>query len=237
MIGQDPMVSLNPLFRVGWQVQEVVRRHRNGVSKSEAVDITIDLLRQVELDDASDVFRRYPHELSGGMAQRVSVARALAGDPELLIADEPTTALDVTIQAEILALLRRLQSERDMAVLLVTHDWGVVAELAHRAVVMYAGQVVEVGDVQRLFKYPTHPYTAGLMASNPHYALKEEALRTIPGSVPQPGDWPTGCRFAPRCEFCISKCQGGPIALVAPGSGSRRVRCVRHAELAERLAR
>jgi len=237
MIGQDPMVSLNPLFRAGWQVQEIVCRHRDGISKSEARDVALDLLRQVDLDDAPDVFRRYPHELSGGMAQRVSIARALAGNPELLIADEPTTALDVSVQAEILALLRRLEAERNMAVLLVTHDWGVVAELADRAVVMYAGEIVEVGQVEQIFARPSHPYTAGLTASSPHYASKKEALRTIPGSVPRPGDWPAACRFSPRCDLSIKACETGPIALVEAESGSRKVRCVRHAEFAERTAR
>ena len=168
LVSQEPKVSLNPVFRVGWQLTDLIRIH-HGLSRRAARRRAIALLERVELPDP-DRARRYPHELSGGMAQRVAIARALAGDPKLLIADEPTTALDVTVQAEILDLLRDLQRDRGMAVLLVTHDWGVVADLCDRAVVMYAGQIVERGNVRQIFRGPLHPYTRALLASNPHAA-------------------------------------------------------------------
>jgi peptide/nickel transport system permease protein len=213
VISQEPMVSLNPAFRVGWQLTEVVRRHA-GVSRKEARERAVDLLRQVRLPDPEAMMRRYPHELSGGMAQRVVIARALAGEPRLLIADEPTTALDVTVQAEILALLRTLQSERGMSILLITHDWGVVADLCDRAVVMYAGQTVETSDIEPIFDHPAHPYTAGLLAANPHHADGVHVLRTIQGSVPGPGSWPEGCHFRARCPFAQSDCGRGVIPMV-----------------------
>jgi peptide/nickel transport system permease protein len=231
LISQDPMVSLNPSFRVGWQLAEVVRRHTH-VSRKTASERAIELLRQVELTDPEQVVRRYPHELSGGMAQRVSIARALAGEPDLLIADEPTTALDVTLQAEILALLRRLKEDTGMAILLVTHDWGVAADLADHVIVMYAGQVVERGPVGPLFAEPLHPYTQGLIESNPHHAVGRGRLSSIPGTVVRPGEWPVGCHFQDRCKFAIAACSLDkiPVALPAPG---RETRCIRFEELKE----
>jgi peptide/nickel transport system permease protein len=229
LISQEPMVSLSPVFRVGWQLAEAVRRHR-GVTKRQARAIAVELLQRVGLPDPEAVARRYPHELSGGMAQRVAIARALAGEPKLLIADEPTTALDVTVQAEILELLRELQRDRGMAILLVTHDWGVVADLCDRAVVMYAGQVVERADLVAIFKAPLHPYTEALLASNPHHATDAELLPTIPGVVPKPGDWPAGCHFHPRCDYATEACTSRRIPLEAPTAG-RQTRCIHYDRL------
>jgi peptide/nickel transport system permease protein len=231
LVSQEPMVSLNPAFRVGWQLAHSVRIH-HGVSRREARARALDLLARVHLPSPEDVVRRYPHELSGGMAQRVAIARALAGEPKLLIADEPTTALDVTVQAEILELLRQLQRERGMAILLVTHDWGVVADVCQRAVVMYAGQVVERAAVADLFEQPLHPYTQALLAANPHHAPDADRLPTIPGLVPRPGQWPGGCHFHPRCSYALAACENGPIPLAAPVRG-RETRCIRYRELIE----
>jgi peptide/nickel transport system permease protein len=224
LISQEPMISLNPAFRVGWQLTEAVRRHHK-ISRSGARSRSIELLRRVHLPDAEGVARRYPHELSGGMAQRVAIARALAGEPKLLIADEPTTALDVTVQAEILDLLRELQVERGMSVLLITHDWGVVADLCDRVVVMYAGQVVERADLNPIFRQPLHPYTEALLASNPNHAMAAGALPTIPGGVPKPGQWPTGCHFHPRCSYATDTCRKQQIALERPFR-NRETRCI-----------
>jgi peptide/nickel transport system permease protein len=228
-VSQEPSVSLDPTFRVGEQVREAVQRH-TGLSTRGARARVLELLEQVQLPDPERVARRYPHQVSGGMAQRISIAFALAGNPSILIADEPTTALDVTVQAEILALLRSLSTERDMAVLLVTHDWGVVADLCDRAVVMYAGQVVETCSVSRVFKRPLHPYTIGLLRSNPVLATERGRLPTIPGRVPRPGEWPDGCRFAPRCAYATADCRAAPVALdeLAPG---HLARCIRAAEI------
>jgi peptide/nickel transport system permease protein len=229
-VSQDPMVSLNPSFRVGWQLAEVVRRH-NGLSRRAAHARVLELLGQVDLPDPAAIAAKYPHELSGGMAQRICIARALAGNPELLIADEPTTALDVTLQAEILALLRRLQSEFGMGVLIISHDWGVVADIAERVIVMYAGQVVERGPLLPLFRRPLHPYTKGLLAANPHHANGADILPSIRGNVPAPGSWPHGCHFEPRCGFATTECATGRIPFVAAGA-DRETRCV-HAEPGE----
>jgi peptide/nickel transport system permease protein len=231
LISQEPMVSLNPAFRVGWQLAEVMRQH-HGVSGKAARARAVELLRQVRLPDPELVARRYPHELSGGMAQRVAIARALAGEPRLLIADEPTTALDVTVQAEILDLLRELQSERQMAILLVTHDWGVVADICERVVVMYAGQIVERAQLAPVFAQPLHPYTEALLASNPHNALEAEMLPTIRGTVPAPGEWPDGCHFHPRCAYATPECRTRRIPLEHPAQG-RETRCIHHEQLAE----
>ncbi|MCZ0985522.1 dipeptide/oligopeptide/nickel ABC transporter permease/ATP-binding protein [Streptomyces diastatochromogenes] len=184
-VSQEPMVALDPMFTVGRQLGEAVRRHER-CDRREARSRVTELLDMVNIPDPAAVAGRHPHQLSGGMAQRVAIALALAGRPKLLIADEPTTALDVTVQAEILTLLRNLQADTGMAVLIVTHDWGVVADLCHRAVVMYAGQVVEAADVEEMFARPLHPYTAGLLAANPHRAREGEPLPTIPGRSPPP---------------------------------------------------
>ncbi|MEN3283869.1 MAG: peptide/nickel transport system ATP-binding protein [Solirubrobacteraceae bacterium] len=229
-ISQEPMISLDPAFRIGSQLAEAVRTHHR-VSRRQARARAIELLRDVRLPDPRAVARRYPHELSGGMAQRVAIARALAGQPRLLIADEPTTALDVTVQAEILDLLRELQGEQSMAIMLVTHDWGVVADICDRAVVMYAGQVVEEAELVPMFRQPRHPYTEALLASNPSNANEGDKLPAIPGTVPQPGAWPAGCHFHPRCAYATARCVERPIPLelAAPG---RLARCIHHEDLA-----
>lgn len=225
LISQDPMAALDPMFTVGQQVGELVRRH-HGRSRSR----TLDLLRAVELPDPDTVAGRYPHELSGGMAQRVAIAMALAGEPKLLIADEPTTALDVTVQAEILRLLRRLRAERGMAVLLITHDWKVVADMCGRAYVMYAGHIVESGAPEDLVARPLHPYTAGLLAARPGQGHRR--LAAIPGRVPEPTAWPPGCHFAPRCQLATPDCDAAPIPVSEPTSG-HQTRCVHHIRLGQ----
>jgi peptide/nickel transport system permease protein len=229
-IAQDPMASLDPTFRAGSQLAEAVRRH-TGCGRSEARNRAVELLRSVGLPDPARVARQYPHQMSGGMAQRVAIAFALAGSPRLLIADEPTTALDVTVQAEALALLRRLSRERQMAVLIVTHDLGVVAELCDRVLVMYAGQIVEACTAMELFDEPRHPYTIGLLASDPHRATSRGPVPTIAGTVPAPADWPHGCRFADRCAFVLPQCRVAPIEAIEL-TPARVSRCVRAEELA-----
>jgi len=229
LISQEPMISLNPVFRIGWQLAEAVQRH-HGVSRRAARARARELLRQVRLPQPEIVARRYPHQLSGGMAQRVAIARALAGEPRLLIADEPTTALDVTVQAEILDLLRELQREQKMAILLVTHDWGVVADICDRAVVMYAGQIVERAASLPIFRQPLHPYTEALLASNPQHAPEDRLLPTIPGMVPKPGVWPTGCHFHPRCTYATAACRQRPILLEQPAA-DRETRCIHYDRL------
>jgi peptide/nickel transport system permease protein len=224
-VSQEPMVSLDPTYRVGHQLREAVRRHQK-CSRRAASDRVIELLESVQLPDPVAVAKRYPHQLSGGMAQRVAIALALAGDPILLIADEPTTALDVTVQAEILDLLRRLRAERQMAVLIITHDWGVAADLCDRVVVMYAGEVVEAADIHALIAQPLHPYSVGLLDSHPERSPADERLVAIPGNVPHPAHWPTGCRFEPRCPRSIERCSLNPVAEVHIGP-DRRVRCIR----------
>jgi peptide/nickel transport system permease protein len=230
LISQDPTVSLDPSFRIGSQLSEIVRIHHR-VSRRAARARVIDLLRRVHLPEPEEVARRYPHQLSGGMAQRVAIARALAGEPKVLIADEPTTALDVTLQAEILELLRGLQRDRKMGILLVTHDWGVVADICDRAIVMYAGEVVEQAELISLFRNPLHPYTEALLASNPHNAPEARALPTIPGKVPSPGAWPKGCHFNPRCSYVTSVCRQRSIELVN-AEPARETRCIHHERLA-----
>ncbi|HST67222.1 MAG TPA: oligopeptide/dipeptide ABC transporter ATP-binding protein, partial [Mycobacteriales bacterium] len=232
LVSQEPLSGLDPVFRVGSQLAEVVRRH-HGLSRSAARRRAIELLETVRIPAPETVARRYPQELSGGMAQRVSIALALAGEPALLIADEPTTALDVTVQAEILALLRDLRSRLDMAIVFVTHDWGVLADICDRAVVMYAGEVVEQASVTDLYRSPRHPYTQRLLAANPHLAPVSDLLPTIPGSVPSPARWETGCRFRPRCEHAVPECGERPIPLIPIGP-TRGTRCIRHEEVAGR---
>lgn len=205
MIFQEPMTSLNPVFTCGSQLMEAIRRHRN-LTRGEAKESVLEMLRLVGIPLPEKRFTEYPHQMSGGMRQRVMIGMALCCAPKLLIADEPTTALDVTIQAQILDLLVKLRKKRDMAILLITHDLGVVAEMAERVVVMYAGKVMEEAPVRQLFKYPAHPYTLGLLASIPRLDSKEDELHVIPGGVPMLGNMPSGCRFHPRCGHAASIC-------------------------------
>jgi peptide/nickel transport system permease protein len=231
-IAQEPIVSLDPSFTVGNQLIEMIRLHDpDARSRAAAAGAARDLLARCGISQPNEVAKLYPHQISGGMAQRVSIARALAGKPELLIADEPTTALDVTIQAEILDLLHDLQAETGMSVLFVTHDWGVVADICTRAVVMYAGQVVETSPVSDVLAAARHPYTDALLRANPHLAGPGERLQEIPGSVPPPGRWPAGCRFAARCELAADECRASPIPLLQL-TESRATRCIRTTELA-----
>ena len=213
MIFQEPMTSLNPVFTVGDQISEPLREHRR-MGRRQARERAVELLGEVGIPEPSRRFDEYPHQLSGGMRQRVMIAMALACEPTLLIADEPTTALDVTIQAQILELLAELRERHRMAVLLITHDLGVVAEVADRVVVMYAGQVVETGTAREVFGAPAHPYTEGLLASIPRVDRLGERLRPIPGMVPAPTSWPTGCRFADRCPYAWERGRTEPPPLL-----------------------
>ncbi|WP_312094988.1 ABC transporter ATP-binding protein [Niallia sp.] len=205
MIFQEPLSSSNPLFTVGFQISEAIKLHQK-VGRREARNKGIEMLRKVGIPREEKVYDSYPHELSGGMRQRVMIAMALSCNPKLLIADEPTTALDVTIQAQILQLMKKLRDELDTAIILITHDLGVVAEMVDRVIVMYAGQVVEQGEVFELFADPKHPYTKGLMKSTPKINELKEELQAIRGTVPTPSDMPKGCRFHPRCPYAMEKC-------------------------------
>jgi oligopeptide/dipeptide ABC transporter ATP-binding protein len=230
MIFQEPMTSLNPVFSCGDQVAEVLELHER-LPRAQAFARAVELLRMVGIAEPAQRAREYPHQLSGGMRQRVMIAMALACKPAVLIADEPTTALDVTIQAQILELLQRLRQELGMAVLFITHDLGVVAETADQVAVMYAGQVVEYGEVVPLFDRPGHPYTAGLLASLPRPGARRERLRVIPGGVPDPARFPEGCRFHPRCPIAQERCRREVPELVTQPDG-RRVRCWLAGEIA-----
>ncbi len=228
MIFQEPMTSLNPVFTIGDQVAEAVRRHRN-CTQAEARARALKMFELVRMPAAAKRLDDYPHQLSGGMRQRVMIAMALANEPELLIADEPTTALDVTIQAQILELMRELLKETGAAMLMITHDLGVVAEIADDVAVMYAGRVVESGPVEAIFNDPQHPYTLGLMGSMPALAGRVQGasrLMTIPGSVPVPEAMPPGCRFATRCPFVSGDCNAArpPERDILPG---HRVACIK----------
>jgi oligopeptide/dipeptide ABC transporter ATP-binding protein len=222
MIFQEPMTSLNPTFTIGYQIREAMLIH--GKQADEAQSRALELLKRVGLPDPAQTLRQYPHELSGGMRQRVMIAIALANRPKLLIADEPTTALDVTVQAQILALIRELQEETGMSVLLITHDLGIVAEVTDHVCVMYAGQVVESAATRDLFRDPRHPYTKGLFASLPARNRRGQDLATLEGVVPDPSNWPKACRFAPRCPYRWDQCD-----LIAPkfrpAGSDRPVRC------------
>ncbi len=229
MIFQEPMTSLNPSFTIGNQIIEGLRAHRD-ISKRAARDLAAEMLDLVGIPDAYKRLRSYPHEYSGGMRQRAMIAMALVNSPKLLIADEPTTALDVTVQAQILELLRKLQAELEMAVIFITHDLGVVADICDRVAVMYAGQVVETARVEGLFEQPLHPYTEGLLHSMPQNASRAKALHVIAGSVPRPGEMPAGCRFAPRCSYATEFCDA-PVDLPLTGEAGRATRCVRIADL------
>ncbi|GAA2144960.1 dipeptide/oligopeptide/nickel ABC transporter permease/ATP-binding protein [Arthrobacter humicola] len=233
LISQEPMRALDPMFTVGYQLVSTVRRLR-GIGKAEARAEALGLLEKVGIVDAARILRTYPHQISGGMAQRVAIALALSGRPRLLVADEPTTALDVTVQAEILSVLRTLVKDTGMSVVMVTHDLGVVADICDTVAVMYAGQVVESGRTANILDNPRHPYTLALLAADPHAntaADMPERLATINGQVPQPKDWPGGCRFMARCQFAGSACVA-PVPLVPSGSDDGVVRCVKADELA-----
>lgn len=209
MIFQEPMTSLNPVFTIGNQLDEVSFIHNKGITKEEAKAHSIDMLNQVGISMPERVYKSYPHELSGGMRQRVMIAMALVGNPKLIIADEPTTALDVTIQAQILELLKKIQREKHCSIMLITHDLGVIAEMADEVVVMYAGRVIEHGTVREIFNNPLHPYTIGLQKSKPLITSdSREPLYSIPGSVPSPINLPNTCFFKGRCNKCIKKCEG-----------------------------
>jgi len=229
-VAQMPMAALDPTVRVGPQIEEVLRAHES-ISRAEARERTIELLAKVRLPKPAEVARLYPHEISGGMAQRVSIARAVAAKPRLLIADEPTTALDVTLQAAILDLLRNLGRELGMAILLVSHDLGVVSELCDRAMVMYAGEIVEQGPVDDLLFAPAHPYTEALAACRPSSTtVRDRPLLVIPGQVPAPGDWPRHCHFADRCSHRTEQCVQRPVPIEPVGKG-RESRCVYATEM------
>ncbi len=208
MIFQEPMTSLNPVFRIGFQLDEIIKLHNPGLSDEEVKQRSVDAIKMVGIPDAEGIYNRYPHELSGGMRQRIVIAMALVCNPRLIIADEPTTALDVTIQAQILELLRKLKGEINASIMLITHDLGVIAEMADYVVVMYAGRIVEKGLAQEVFLDPRHPYTIGLMESKPVINKTVERLYSIPGSVPNPVNMPDYCYFRDRCEKCVSRCQG-----------------------------
>jgi peptide/nickel transport system permease protein len=232
LIAQNAAASFNPVSRVGWQIAQCIRAHE-AVSRKEAANRVIDLLTQVHLPEPEVVARSFPHELSGGMAQRVAIARALANSPKLLIADEPTTALDVTVQAEILGLLAELRQRQGMAILLISHDWGVIASLCDRAMVMYAGEIVEEAKTNTLCEAPLHPYTQALLQADPSLIADGGPLRTIPGSVPEPGRWGAGCRFSSRCSYATNACVSRRIALIRPTS-DRTTRCINYQELEPR---
>ena len=229
MIFQDPMTSLNPVYTVGEQIAEALRLHRK-LSRKAAREATVEAMREVAIPDPARRVDDYPHQLSGGMRQRVMIAMALACDPKLLIADEPTTALDVTIQAQILELLNELRRTRELGVLLITHDLGVVAEVADRVAVMYTGRIVEQSPVEELFARPKHPYTEGLLRSVPkltaEHVAKAVRLETIEGVVPSPTELPTGCHFAPRCQHRMPRCTAEGVIPLYDLEGGVRVRCV-----------
>jgi len=226
MIFQEPMSSLNPVYTVGSQIAEALRLHR-GLDRKGARTEVVRLLSEVGIAEPDRRVDEYPHQLSGGMRQRVMIAMALSCEPKLLIADEPTTALDVTIQAQILELLAALRRRHGMAVLLITHDLGVVAEVCDRVVVMYAGQVVETGTVHEIFADPRHPYTRGLLDSLPSVDDPGQRLRSIPGTVPNPIAWPEGCRFRDRCERATDGCERPQDLVELEGAAPRAARCWR----------
>ena len=228
MIFQEPMTSLNPLFRAGFQIGETLEAHM-GLSRAQAHRRAIELMRAVGIPDAERRVDDYPHQLSGGMRQRVMIAMAMACGPKVLIADEPTTALDVTIQAQILALVRKLRDDSGMGVLLITHDLGVVAGMADRVIVMYAGLVMEEAPVRSLFAAPLHPYTRLLLKSIPRIGIKAQRLHQIAGTTPPPSRFPAGCRFHPRCPDAIDRCSS-ELPLLETLADGRRVRCWRARE-------
>ena len=230
MIFQEPLSALNPVTTIGEQIAEVLVAHGRAGWK-EANKKAIEYLELVEIAQAPQRVKQYPHQLSGGMRQRAMIAMALAGEPELIIADEPTTALDVTIQAQVLDLLRRTTRERGTALMLITHDLGVVAETADRIAVMYAGQIAEEGPAKEVLRSPASPYALDLIASIPSYARRGKGLTTIQGAVPSPANFPSGCRFHPRCRFAVKACAAS-VPELTPRTGDRSVRCFRADEIA-----
>jgi peptide/nickel transport system ATP-binding protein len=228
MIFQEPMTSLNPVFTIGNQMREAIRIHQK-IPKKAATEKAVQLLKTVGIPRAEAIVNEYPHQLSGGMRQRVMIAMAMSSNPSLLIADEPTTALDVTIQAQILDLMKKINQEEDTSILLITHDLGVVADICQRVVVMYSGQVVEKGTTREILKDPKHPYTQGLIRSLPKLGGREKKLYSIPGTVARPKKDQIGCRFAPRCEFAFDRCWKENPKLFNLGS-DRESRCFLHKE-------
>jgi len=230
MIFQEPMTALNPVFRIGDQIEEVLELHdTEGRTREQFKERTIELLEMVGIANSEGVYRMYPHELSGGMRQRVVIAMALACNPRIIIADEPTTALDVTIQAQILDLLRQLKEKTNSSIMFITHDLGVIAEMADYVVVMYAGRIVEKGTASDIFHHPAHPYTIGLMNSKPVVGKKVEELYSIPGKVPNPVNMPNYCYFRDRCEMCVNGCDGAYPPEVSL-SETHKVSCYRYLE-------
>jgi peptide/nickel transport system ATP-binding protein len=238
MIFQEPMTSLNPAYTIGNQLEEALLRHRR-IGRREARERALYLLDRVGIPNAAGRLKQYPHQLSGGLRQRVMIAMALMCSPSLILADEPTTALDVTIQAQILHLLAELQREFSMGMVLITHDLGIVARIATRVAVMYAGQIVETGTAHDIFSAPAHPYTRGLIACIPvpGKTRRGEKLGTIPGMVPSLIGAMRGCRFAGRCPYAMPACRDGEVTLETTGTGSHEVRCIRHREIAGLAAR
>lgn len=225
MIFQEPMTSLNPVYRIGDQLVEMYQAN-SSISKKEAWKKSVEMLEKVGIPSPEQRMYEYPHQLSGGMRQRVMIAMALSAQPQLLIADEPTTALDVTIQAQVLDLMKELQEKMNTAIMLITHDMGVVAETADYVMVMYAGEVVEYGDVRTIFTKPSHPYTQGLLASLPRVDKDMERLNTIEGTVPSLGNMPEGCRFSNRCPYCVERCmKEKPLLKDYDGHQIRCFRC------------
>ena len=228
MIFQEPMTALNPVFHIGDQVNEVIELHDGaGKSKEDIKARTIELLEMVGIANSEGVYKMFPHELSGGMRQRVMIAMALACNPRIIIADEPTTALDVTIQAQVLDLLRNLKDKINSSIMFITHDLGVIAEMADYVVVMYAGRVIEKGTAEEIFAHPAHPYTIGLMASKPVVGKQVDKLYSIPGKVPNPINMPNYCYFKDRCEMCVEKCDGAYPCEVSL-SPTHKVSCYRY---------
>ncbi|MFP4461877.1 MAG: ABC transporter ATP-binding protein, partial [Thermotogota bacterium] len=228
MIFQEPMTSLNPIYTIGWQLSEAFTLHRN-IGEKAVKRESIALLEKVRIPEPEKRLKEYPHQLSGGMRQRVMIAMALAGSPKLLIADEPTTALDVTTQAQILELINGLKRDMDASIIMITHDLGVIAEMCDRVLVMYAGNIVESAEVYELFDNPRHPYTQGLMSSIPNVEIKkseQKRLTTIKGFVPHPANFPKGCRFHPRCPYAFERCvQTNPQLLAIEEGSSHFSRC------------
>jgi len=228
MIFQEPMTALNPVFTIGSQILEVIALHTD-LDKPAAKQRAMSLLADVGLQDGETLMQQYPDSLSGGMRQRILIAMAMAGEPEFIIADEPTTALDVSVQKRIIALLRSLQRDKGLGMLLVTHDFGLVAEMADEVAVMYAGEIVEYASVTDIFDKPSHPYTQALMNCRPETARDTRELTVISGNVPSPGSWAKGCRFAPRCHLAEKRCEQ-PVALDAWSADKHLARCIRVAE-------